>query len=144
MAKTTVSVETIEHPVFRWVFNPALGRKEYKAVPASMGTDFVCESVVDKTNWSPEAELSVNSPFGGSPRVGLYDFPDGEDTGLDLTGLRNPSLDIVDVDNIRKSLDKKAKADIEAIKAEMSAEELSQLSSNAEPVSQGNNSSVAE
>lgn len=71
------------------------------------------QSCTDKTFFRPDIS-STRAFLGtgqGSNRVGLYDFPDGNDDGTNLrTVLRNPGLDITEIDAIGQAI----KSDIEA------------------------------
>lgn len=87
--------------------------KEYKSFygsPSShpLTSDFGL-SVTDKTSYRPD--ISSARAFAGSvgvgtsSRVGVYDFPDGKDTGETLmTFLRSKSLDVTEIDQVMNDL----------------------------------------
>lgn len=57
------------------------------------------ESFVDTTNWRPDSEqvrARMLSPQGGSQSVGVFDFPDGKDTGV--RPFRDLGADITEID----------------------------------------------
>lgn len=60
------------------------------------------ESVTDISKWIPGSDSPHTN--NGSQFSPLYDFPDGKDTGIDLSYTRQPGLDITEVDAIAKSL----------------------------------------
>lgn len=86
--------------------------KEYKSFygspsPYPMTSDFGL-SVTDKTSYRPDissARAFASSVGVGSNRVGVYDFPDGKDTGETLmTFLRSKSLDVTEIDQVMNDL----------------------------------------
>lgn len=73
------------------------------------------KSQSDKSKYRPNVPLYSQIDFNkGLPSNLVYDFPDGNDTGLDLTPLRNKSLDITEIkqikDSLQKSVDRQKKA----------------------------------
>lgn len=86
------------------------------------------QSNTDSTFYRPSID-SVRSGSVGSPRVGLYDFPDGKDTGERYQPIvRNLGIDITEVNSIldnltsmiveKKSIDKKnVQAELDRLKA---------------------------
>lgn len=71
------------------------------------------ESQIDATGWRPDAEIARAAILSGnSPNtIGVYDFPDGIDTGF--RPFRQQGADIVDIEN--------AQRDIESSQAEATA-----------------------
>lgn len=67
------------------------------------------ESHIDATGWRPDAEIARAAILSGkgTGNIGVYDFPDGIDTGF-----RRPQLqgaDIVDIENQIKAIDNNIK-----------------------------------
>lgn len=78
------------------------------------------ESVTDKSKYKPNVPLYSQIDFNkGMPDNLCYDFPDGKDTGLDLTPLRNKSLDITEIADIKRSLEASTKRQKKAIDDEV-------------------------
>lgn len=73
------------------------------------------ESVTDKTFFRPDIS-SVRprlSALAGAEMQGVYDFPDGKDTGdVIQTVLRNRGLDVTEIDAISKAVQDKIDAGI--------------------------------
>lgn len=65
------------------------------------------DSVTDKSKYKPNVPLySQVTSDARLPSNLVYDFPDGKDTGLDLTPLRNKSLDVVEISALKRSLER--------------------------------------
>lgn len=78
------------------------------------------ESQTDKSNYRPNVPLySQIEANKAMPSNLVYDFPDGKDTGLNLTPLRDKSLDITEVQQIKNALQKSVDKQEKAIKDEM-------------------------
>ena len=77
-----------------------ISNKAYKMPDTEYG-----DSVVDKSKFRPTL---VNNGSGqrvvGSPMIGMYDFPDGVDTGVRLGVIRSPSADITEIDAVSEYL----------------------------------------
>lgn len=68
------------------------------------------EAHIDATGWRPDAEIAraaVLTGQGGTNLKGVYDFPDGKDTGARPP--RQAGMDIVDVQNAMEAISKDAK-----------------------------------
>lgn len=77
-------------------------------------------SQTDKTDFVKDVKGSKSLILGGGTQyIGLYDFPDGRDTGLDLTFLRKKGIDITEVDNMREILQTKAEENIKEVNREI-------------------------
>lgn len=85
------------------------------------------ESNTDKSFFRPDIS-STRAFLGsmqGSNRVGLYDFPDGKDTGETFqTFIRDKALDITEVDSAINKVKSKLEEDIEKQKADKKAKEV--------------------
>lgn len=93
------------------------------------------ESATDKSSYRPD--ISSARAFAGSvgagtsSKVGVYDFPDGKDTGMTIqTFLRNRGLDVTEIDaasnwlkdNAQKLVDEDNKKMISELKDKTDAE----------------------
>lgn len=100
------------------------------------------ESIVDETNWRPDAVrnnlLSPQSSLGASS-IGVYDFEDGKDTGF--RPFRELGADITEIDNAmkritdeaeRKELSEKQKAEARKELADAMSEALGMPSAETE------------
>lgn len=70
-------------------------------------------SKVDKSSFRPTVDEAriVAGQSVLNPRVGLYDFPDGKDTGLRLTMLRDKSADRTEIDFVKSKIEAKINQD---------------------------------
>lgn len=85
-------------------------------------------SVTDKSHYRPNAPAYAR--VDGPARVGLYDFNDGVDTGIDLSPLRSRGIDITELDAIEarlKSLSESQKNELKQMAAEMIVEESKKM-----------------
>lgn len=66
------------------------------------------EAQVDATGWRPDAELARAAILSGKgmSMQGVYDFPDGVDTGFRPE--RMPGMDIVDIDSAIETIKQSA------------------------------------
>lgn len=90
----------------------SISNKAYKMPKMSYG-----DSVVDKSKFRPTL---VNNGNGqrvvGSPMTGVYDFPDGVDTGIRLGVIRSPSADITEIDAVSEYLQSRVDLQISDVK----------------------------
>lgn len=77
-------------------------------------------SVTDKSHYRPNAPSYAR--VDGSGRVGLFDFPDGEDTGIDLSYLRKRGIDQTEIDAYTERLKNLSKEQLDQLKYEAAQE----------------------
>lgn len=87
--------------------------KEYKSFYGSSSSHLMTKdfglSVTDKTSYRPDISsaraFAASVGAGTSGKVGVYDFPDGKDTGDTLmTFLRSKALDVTEIDQVMNQL----------------------------------------
>lgn len=91
----------------------------------SLVSDFG-KSCTDKSFFRPDISQTrvFLGSMMGSNRVGLYDFPDGKDTGETAqTMIRSKGLDITEVDSMLKAQENKIKLDVASQKADLEIKE---------------------
>lgn len=77
-------------------------------------------SKVDKSSFRPTVdEARIVAGQSLSSRVGLYDFPDGNDNGLRLTMLRDKSADRTEIDFVKSKIEAKINKDSEKASEEL-------------------------
>ena len=79
-------------------------------------------SVVDKSAFRPSVN-DVHNFSGGSDTVGLYDFPDGKDTGFRLGALRDLGADPTEISSTRDRLKNSVETEFSALKTDFESSE---------------------
>lgn len=113
------------------------------SVVHQMTADFG-ESNTDKTYFRPDVSLARASLASqvGSDKVGVYDFPDGKDTGDTIqTLLRSQGLDKTEVDRIgamiQSTIDNKKELDKTKLEKELSKTKSKNVDKMIENIMQG-------
>lgn len=84
-------------------------------------------SQTDKNDFIKDVKGSKSLILGGGTQyIGVYDFPDGKDTGLDLTMLRQKGIDITEIEEAQRNLTNKAIQNIQEVNDEMEKIKLEQ------------------
>lgn len=109
--------------ILRYVYDEKTHLYKKKLIDGLIPVEIFSPSVVDFSDWRPNIDTVSTLDLRGSNRTPLYDYPDGKDSGLDLTYLRSPSRDITEIDEMKnklsKSVDSGMKELNEAIKEEL-------------------------
>lgn len=106
--------------ISRFVYNEKKMCYERKPIAGLQPVQILSPSVVDYSDWRPNIDtVSVNDMRGS--RTPYYDYPDGKDTGLDLTYLRSPSRDITEIQEMQSKLQKTSDANLSALSKEVEA-----------------------